>query len=108
MSTVTGAQYPFTLVYINDPADEDDEGVEQAYVFRNAADAREWTEGVEAIKTVHHFFQYCRGVHSVQYCKGVAKDFVRMTNNFGLQWEFKVPQDVMRQYQGMVDWIRTN
>ena len=108
MSTVTGAQYPFTLVYINDPVDEDDEGVEQAYVFRNAADAREWTEGVEAIKTVHQFFQYCRGVHSVPYCKGVAKDFVRMTNNFGLQWEFKVPQDVLRQYQSMVDWIRTN
>ena len=108
MSAVTGAQYPYTLVYINDPVDEDDEGVEQVYLFRNAADARDWTEGIEAIKTVHQYFQYCLDAHSAGYCKGVAKDYLRMTFNFGVKWDFKVPQDVMRQYQGIVAWNRAH
>ena len=108
MSAAAGTHYHYTLVYINDPIDEDDEGVEQVYLFRNAAEARDWSEGIDAIKTVHQYFQCCLGEHSTRYCKGVAKDYVQMTFNFGIMWDFKVPQDVMRQYQGIVAWNRAH
>ena len=95
----------YVLVYINDPVDEDSEGVEQVFLFRNSAEAEDWSEGVNAIKTVHQYFHYCLDTHSVGYCKAVAKDYVRMTFHFGIKWDFEVPQDVMRQYQRIVAWI---
>ena len=99
---------PFALVYINDPVDEDSDGVEQVFLFRSSAEAEDWSEGANAIKTVHQYFGYCLEERSVGYCKAVAQDYVRMTFHCGVKWEFEVPQDVMRQYQGIVAWIRAH
>ena len=104
MSASTGNHY--TLVYINDPIDEDDdEGIEQVFQFPNAAEAEDWSEGVTAIKTVFQYFCYCLDEHPVAYLKTVAKDFVRMTFNFGVKWDFEVPQDVMHKFQLVQAWM---
>ena len=99
---------PFTLVYLNDPVDDDSDSVEQMFFFENAAKAEDWSNDVTAIKTVHEYFGYCLEERSEGYCKAVAKDYIRMTYHFGLKWEFEVPQDVMRQYQGVVAWLRAH
>ena len=96
---------PFTLVYLNDPVDDDSDSVEQVFLFHNAAEAEDWSEGVTAIKTVYQYFCYCLDMHTVAYYKTVAKDYVRMTFNFGVKWDFEVPQDVMPQFQIIRNWI---
>ena len=57
---MSSADSQYVLVYINDPVDEDSEGVEQVFLFRNAAEAEDGTEGTDAMKTVHQHFQYCK------------------------------------------------
>ena len=94
------------MVYINDPIDEDDdEGVVEVFQFHNATEAEDWSEGVTAIKTVFQYFCYCLDERPVAHLKAVAKDFARMTLNFGEIWNFEVPHDVMHKFQLVQAWM---